>query len=145
MIQFITVLKDCGRIIGYQKGSTDAFNFLHYSQARSIQEAYVDGASLTHGAAGSRQHIWTFAAGLSELESQVDVTCDCSNINLEWPYRLPAYVGIIISVRLEILVFLTISATKIQMILFGMEKAVDLLAHVARKTTLHGSVQHCLR
>ena len=30
----------------------------------SIEGYYVDGVSLTHGSPGSRQHIWTFAAGI---------------------------------------------------------------------------------
>ena len=38
--------------------------YLNYNS--SLEESYVDGVSLTHGAAGERQHIWTFAAGLSE-------------------------------------------------------------------------------
>ena len=42
----------CGRIIGYQIGSTDAF---HGSQ--SIDEPYVDGVSVTYGE--PRKHIWT--------------------------------------------------------------------------------------
>ena len=52
----------CGRIRGYQYGSTSAFRH----SAQGIDHHYVDGVSLTHGAAGRRQHIWTFAAGLSE-------------------------------------------------------------------------------
>jgi hypothetical protein len=51
----------CGRIKGYQFGATGAF------YAQGIDGYYVDGISLTHGGAGSRQHIWTFAAGLTEV------------------------------------------------------------------------------
>ena len=46
----------CGRIIGYQYGSPDAF----YNQV-TLDDDYVDGISLTHGQL-PRQHIWTFAA-----------------------------------------------------------------------------------
>ena len=53
----------CGRIRGYQVGSTSAFR---PASSQGIDSYYVDGVSLTHGGAGSRQHIWTFAAGLSE-------------------------------------------------------------------------------
>ena len=60
----------CGRVIGYQQGSTDAFDFLIHT-ARGLEGPYMDGVSLTHGAPGSRQHIWTFAAGLSELDNRV--------------------------------------------------------------------------
>ena len=59
----------CGRIRGYQFGATGAF----YRSSQGIDSYYVDGVSLTHGGAGSRQHIWTFAAGPSE------VTTDFSN------------------------------------------------------------------
>ena len=55
----------CGSIKAYQYGYTVAFyQYLNYSS--NLEESYVDGVSLTHGAAGERQHIWTFAAGLTE-------------------------------------------------------------------------------
>ena len=50
----------CGRVIGYQQGSTDAI----FSQSIGIDDAYVDGVSITRG--HPRQHIWTFIAGLQE-------------------------------------------------------------------------------
>ena len=46
----------CGRVRGYQKGSTDAF---YGPQGPSIDGPYVDGVSITRGS--PRQHIWTFA------------------------------------------------------------------------------------
>ena len=42
--------------------STTAF----VNVALGIDGRYVSGISLTHGAAGRRQHIWTFASGVSE-------------------------------------------------------------------------------
>ena len=52
----------CGRVIAYQHRTTDAFHF--FGQVpQTIEGYYVDGVSLTHGSPGSRQHIWTFAAG----------------------------------------------------------------------------------
>ena len=50
----------CGRVIAYQYGVPDAF---FNSQSQTIEGFYVDG---THGPPGSRQHIWTFAAGIVE-------------------------------------------------------------------------------
>ena len=41
----------CGRIRGYQFGSTSAFI------SEDIDSYYVDGVSLTHGVTGRRQHI----------------------------------------------------------------------------------------
>ena len=44
--------KACGRILAYQRGSPDAFlPFITGSQT-TIDSAYVDGVSLTHGPAG---------------------------------------------------------------------------------------------
>ena len=50
----------CGRITGYQIGTTDDFLL---QQSSDINSIYVDGVSLTHGLS-PRQHIWTFAAAL---------------------------------------------------------------------------------
>ena len=45
----------CGRIRGYQYGSTSAFGYA--SQPHNIDSYYVDGVTLTYGTAGNRQHI----------------------------------------------------------------------------------------
>ena len=67
----------CGRIIGYQIGSTDVFDDMLYS----INEPYVDGVSVTYGM--PRRYIWTFAAGLSETiitshTNHEKYTCPCA-------------------------------------------------------------------
>ena len=71
-----------GRIRGYQVGSTSAFR---PASSQGIDSYYVDGVSLTHGGAGSRQHIWTFAAGLSENTTTCTVAstecCPCDTPN----------------------------------------------------------------
>ena len=55
----------CGRAQAYRVGGSWAFHEYHSKYSRqSIDGYYVDGLSLTHGAPGSRQHIWTFASGL---------------------------------------------------------------------------------
>ena len=83
----------CGRMRGYQWGSTGAF-FSYYTQvslAQHIDGYYVDGVSLTHGGAGRRQHIWTFAAGITESSySYPDAKCPCDTGNYT---RVPAFVG----------------------------------------------------
>ena len=56
----------CGRIRGYQFGATSAF----FLSGHGIDSYYVEGVSLTRGGAGNRQHIWTFAAGLSEVTTK---------------------------------------------------------------------------
>ena len=78
----------CGRIRGYQFGATSAFAF----STRNIDTRYVGGVSLTHGigSTGSRQHIWTFAAGLSEVTtSYATEGCPCDAA----PSVVPAFVG----------------------------------------------------
>ena len=54
-----TYSKVCGRVIGFQIGHTDGFH-----TSTSINGAYVEGVSITHGS--PRSHIWTLAADLSE-------------------------------------------------------------------------------
>ena len=68
-----------GRIRGYQFGATSAF----FHDIRNIDSSYVEGISLTHGSASSRQHIWTFAAGLSEVTTQYpNEACPCDTAPL---------------------------------------------------------------
>ena len=58
-------IKVCGRAMGYQQGSPDAFASDDTGEPQeTIDGLYVDGVSLTHG--NPRKHIWTFAAGLLE-------------------------------------------------------------------------------
>ncbi len=83
----------CGRIVGYQKGSTDAFNFWYdHPNVVGLEDAYVDGASLTHGTPGFREHIWTFAAGYSESHHVPGALCDCTNTNVHWPHQVPSFI-----------------------------------------------------
>ena len=64
----------CGRIIGYQVNTPDAFNPRPDNIVRDIDDIYVDGLSLTHGM-NPRKHIWTFAAGSNEFGD--DYGCSC--------------------------------------------------------------------
>ena len=77
----------CGRIRGYQFGATNAF----YDYIQSIDSYYVDGVSLTHGVAGNRRHIWTFAAGLSEVTTRYpNSSCPCDTAPQS---TTPSFVG----------------------------------------------------
>ena len=85
--------KVCGRVIGYQEGSADAFQRFSLSRQQTIDEPYVDGISVTHGM--PRTHIWTFAAGASEGTVANHITnCPCAN---EWAAAnavpAPSFVG----------------------------------------------------
>jgi len=48
--------------------------------ATTIDSPYVGGVSLTRGAQEARQHIWTFAAGLTQIDQSDHTTylCPCS-------------------------------------------------------------------
>ncbi len=76
----------CGRILGYQIGSPDAFS----RQSRGIDSYYIDGISLTHGQS-PRKHIWSFAGAVNEGSYFSTSICPCSNNG----YRgtVPSFVG----------------------------------------------------
>ena len=79
----------CGRIRGYQFKATGAFWSYAYEN-QGIDGYYVDGLSLTHGGAGTRQHIWTFAAGLSEVGTNyLSEKCPCDIHNYD---HVPAFI-----------------------------------------------------
>ena len=69
----------CGRIIGYQNASTDAFgDWTQPMPNHTIDVDYVDGISLTHGS-NPRKHIWTFAAALDEVSTHPFFNCHCTD------------------------------------------------------------------
>ena len=80
----------CGRALAYRFGYQYAFRgYWAYSRItnnkyvnQGIDGYYVDGLSLTHGAPGSRQHIWTFASGQftgSRTSRYQCYRCPCDN------------------------------------------------------------------
>ena len=77
----------CGRIIGYQIGTPDAF---FYGPSRSINSVYVEGVSVTCGS--PRQHIWTFAGGHDEQSTYPHETCPCVTGSIAGS-RVPSFVG----------------------------------------------------
>ena len=81
--------KVCGRVVGYQFRSPDAFRRFVQSDS-AIDKAYVDGVSITHG--NPRKHIWTYAAGLVETMDSTydDFHCPCSSSAGKQP---PSFVG----------------------------------------------------
>ena len=60
----------CGRAIGYQYRSGDAFGSL------DIDGPYVDGLSITYDT--PRRHLWTYANGHSESGSFTEANCPCA-------------------------------------------------------------------
>ena len=65
----------CGRVRGYQFGSPDAF----VTSYTDIDNPYVDGVSISHGAS-PRMHIWTYAGGYTEESASHGLawTCPCT-------------------------------------------------------------------
>eukprot|EP00731_Ephydatia_muelleri_P002796 Em0001g2796a len=61
----------CGRFRGYQIGSPDAF----HDTTTNIENYYVDGITVTYGSPGNRHHVYTYAAGLSELTGGSSCPC----------------------------------------------------------------------
>ena len=88
--QSLQYSKVCGRIIGYQDGSSDAF--YPGLSSNSPDVIYVDGVSLTHGM--PRQHIWTFAVGGTDGSlGDSDVNCPCFNPTASSNVLPPTFVG----------------------------------------------------
>ena len=82
--------KVCGRVNGYQIGSTDAFGYLAVGE--TIDSYYVYGVSVTHGT--PRNHVWTFAAGRSEGEfTNQRINCPCSDPTSPNNQHPPSFVG----------------------------------------------------
>ena len=76
----------CGRVIGYQEDSPDAFVD---SNANNASQIYMDGVSITYGT--SRQHIWSYVAGVTESSpSHTPNNCPCSVEGGDGP---PSFVG----------------------------------------------------
>ena len=90
--------KVCGRAIGYQFYSPDAFGRLISLPTGTADDNYVDGLSVTHGRF-PRKHIWTFAAGLNEANEDTHTNhyrfaCPCAAPNdPRFGTPPPSYVG----------------------------------------------------
>ena len=65
----------CGRVIGYQFGSPNAFD-----ETDTVDNAYLDGVSITRGM--PRVHVWSYAAGVSVqgncVGNNILYKCPCS-------------------------------------------------------------------
>ena len=80
----------CGQLRGYQYGSPDAFDPYLDNPSLTIDDVYVDGASITYSSA-PRKHIWTYANGLNLMWTRdLRSICPCSDGN---SHDLPPFVG----------------------------------------------------
>ena len=85
--------KVCGQVIGYQFSSPNAFYAYQVDTSTTVDGFYVDGVSLTHGAA-PRTHIWTFAAAIDE-QTTTRFICPCTNTQntLSLDAAVPDFIG----------------------------------------------------
>ena len=89
----------CGSVIAYQYGTPAAFYWSIINSKPSLDQLYIAGVSLTHGAVGARQHIWSFVAAMGELDvhlSHLVNKCSCTDTRHNWEargYTTPSFVG----------------------------------------------------
>ena len=68
----------CGKVVGYQKGTTDGYNVFAYTTypSKAIDSPYVDGISLTYGT--PRKHLFTYASGVNSGRTSYNGNCPCA-------------------------------------------------------------------
>lgn len=88
---FMSYQHVCGRVIGYQHRSPDAFSPYNSDTAKTIDENYIDGVSITYGHS-PRKHIWSFAVGLDETTTDNN-RCPCANRNFPYNSKVPPFIG----------------------------------------------------
>ena len=75
----------CGKVVGYQKETTDAFE----TTTNDINGVYLDGVSITRGS--PRQHVWSYVAGYRSNINSLS-TCPC-NTGAANTNTVPSFVG----------------------------------------------------
>ena len=85
---YIQYQRVCGRMIGYQVGSNNAFHRFECDYC-GIDDPYVDGVSVTHGK-HPRKHIWSFAANWVEKKHDYPAQCPCARNSRS---KAPKFVG----------------------------------------------------
>ena len=90
-VQGVQYSRVCGKIIGFQHKSPDAFYSYHKDDQITIESSYVDGISLTHGS--PRKHIWTFVAAIHEHNSSWPSVCPCTNTRNSQEVAIPPFVA----------------------------------------------------
>ena len=90
-VQGVQYSRVCGKIIGHQQKTPDAFHAYQHGRQTTIDSYYVDGISLTHGS--PRKHIWTFAAAVHEHNSLWSNVCPCTNTRNTQHVTIPPFVG----------------------------------------------------
>ena len=90
--QGVEYSKVCGRVIGYQVGSTSGFYTPRLPNV--IDNAYIEGVSVTHGSS-PRKHIWSFATALQSVTGSHGPihVCPCAISNSQMGQYIPSFVG----------------------------------------------------
>ena len=135
----------CGRVVGYQYGSTDASDPSHGNSEshNDINSYYVDGVSITRGS--PRQHVWTLMAGLHEATTARNngkYNCPCSQGSPQ-NSTLQSFIG---NENLVILLLMINGNTAfIHLIHCGMVKDVVVLkVFVVQLLVFHDSISYLL-
>ena len=77
--QVLSYSRVCGQLRGYQFSTTNAFDPSLIGNNNTLNESYVDGASITYDTAVPK-HIWTYATGHSlGVHGCRYCTCPCNN------------------------------------------------------------------
>lgn len=80
----------CGRIVGYQISSPDAFRPYFENRDWTIEEPYADGVLLSYGFS-PRKHIWTFANGVDDTTANT-YSCPCTGRG-DFEGVVPSFIG----------------------------------------------------
>ena len=116
----------CGRVIGYQVGTTDAVGIGHNRGNGGLNSYYVDGISITRGS--PRVHVWTAMAGWSGKSMTDSLYCCPCSIGC---HKLYQNLLEIISFMNRVINMIAIQMVFMKLILFGMAKVVVLLKGIA--------------
>ena len=81
----------CGKLLGYQDRTPDAFEQYYNNRSLTVDDFYVEGVSLTHGQS-PRQHIWTFAGAVDETHSNL-FACPCTRTDVPYTGAVPPFIG----------------------------------------------------
>ena len=83
----VTYSHVCGRAVGYARGTVDGFLNAYGQNSGTIDEAYLDGVSVTHGM--PHQHIWSFGGGYGSPVFR----CPCDTSDRNQAPLPPSFVG----------------------------------------------------
>ena len=68
----------CGRAIGFALRGPHAFYYSTMGSYKTIDQAYIDGLSITYRVDGKRKHIWTLAGGHQDPTNGRNYNCPCA-------------------------------------------------------------------